>query len=273
MQKFTYHSHTSFKNIFDGQNTAEEMISAYEQKGFTEVGISNHCIYHPTLAKMPFMSPQNFSDINKFIDIYKQSFDWIDEAASHHEIKVRKGLEVDFFPSAEWRKSFEKIIKELKPDYLIGSTHFIRSTDESFMCGIYFLNNMPQSVSREQKEEYQRNYWNNIILAAESGYFDFIAHLDYICLFDLCTGTEWDEIKLKAIDALAAAKIACEVNTKGLRKRNRPFPDWYLVQKLINKNIPLLISDDAHGIAETGFGFDIVESKLAELGCKNRFSF
>ena len=110
MQKFTYHSHTSFKNIFDGQNTAEEMISAYEQKGFTEVGISNHCIYHPTLAKMPFMSPQNFSDINKFIDIYKQSFDWIDEAASHHEIKVRKGLEVDFFPSAEWRKSFEKII-------------------------------------------------------------------------------------------------------------------------------------------------------------------
>lgn len=273
MQKFTYHSHTSFKDIFDGQNTADEMLSAYEAKGFSEVGISNHCICHPTLAKMPFMHHQNFSDVNKFIDIYKQSFDWIDEAASHHKIKVRKGLEVDFFPSLEWRNLFEKIIKELKPDYLIGSTHFVRNIDETFMCGIFFLNNLPASISDEQKRELILNYWNNIALAANSGYFNFIAHLDYICLFNLCTGSEWDDIKQKTIESLASSKIACEINTKGLRKRGAPFPDWSLAQELINKNIPLLISDDAHGIAETAFGFTEVEQKLSELGCKNRFSF
>lgn len=273
MQKFTYHSHTSFRGIFDGQNTADEMLSAYETKGFTEVGISNHCICHPTLAKMPFMHNQNFSDINKFLDIYKQSFDWIDEAASHHKIKVRKGLEVDFFPSNEWRRTFERIIKELRPDYLIGSTHFIRSADESFMCGIYFLNNLPSSISPEQKHELLVNYWNNIIQAINSGYFNFIAHMDYICLFDLCTGPEWDEIKSKVIDTLASAKMPCEINTKGLRRRNVPFPDWNIVQQLINKDVPLLISDDAHGIGEVAFGFTEVETKLAELGCKNRFSF
>ena len=42
MQKFNYHCHTSFENIFDGQNTPDEMISAYEKKGFTEIGFISY---------------------------------------------------------------------------------------------------------------------------------------------------------------------------------------------------------------------------------------
>ena len=34
MQDFNYHCHTSFENIFDGRNTANEMLKAYEEKGF-----------------------------------------------------------------------------------------------------------------------------------------------------------------------------------------------------------------------------------------------
>lgn len=272
MQNFNYHCHTNFQGIFDGQNTADEMITAAEAKNFTTIGISNHCICHPTIAKMPYMHNQNFADFDKLIDIYKQSFDWIDEAASKHKIKVLKGLEVDFFPSAEWRKGFEKVKQALKPDYLIGATHFIRSADESFMCGIYFLHTLP-ALTTDEMNELLRNYWHNIELATTSGYFDFIAHPDYCCLFDLCTGPEWDESKDRIVDVLASTQTPCEVNTGGLRRRGNPFPDWKMVEKMIRKDVPLLISDDAHRIEDVGSCFAEVEDKLAELGCQNRFSF
>ena len=108
MQKFTYHCHNSFKGVFDGSDTIEDMISAAENKGFDTIGISNHCICHPTLAKMPYMHSQNFSDLNQLIDTHKQCFEEIDKAAPNHKIKVLKGLEVDFFP----QKSGAKVLKK-----------------------------------------------------------------------------------------------------------------------------------------------------------------
>ncbi len=272
MQNCNYHCHTSFKGIFDGRNTPDEMISAYEEKGFSKIGISNHCVCHPTIAKMPFMSPQFFSDNNKFVDIYKESFESIDEAAAKHSIKVYKGLEVDFFPSKEWHQSFEFIMKELNPDYIIGSTHFIRSKAEDLMCGIYFLNTLP-SLTKEEKDELLRNYWENILMSIKSGYFKFIAHIDYCCQFNLCTGSEWDEYKYKVIDALYKHNTACEINTGGLRRIGRPFPDWWMIKEMIKKEIPLIISDDAHQTSQTASHFVEVENKLKELGCKKRFSF
>lgn len=273
MQTFSYHSHTSFNGIFDGQDTAEDMISAYENKGFTAVGISNHCIWHPSFAKLPFSSEMYFSDIEALIDTYKRCYDWIDEAASKHKIKVYKGMEVDFFPSLVWRRGFERIINEIKPEYLIGSTHFVRNKDESFLCGIYSLHQIPSNISEEEKKELYINYWNNVEAAIKSGYFNFVAHPDYICLFNLCTTPEWDEYKLKIIDALRSNNMACEINTKGLRRRGEPFPSWSMIKELVNQNIPILISDDAHGIAETGYGFADIEKELEKLNCKNRFSF
>ena len=273
MQKFTYHCHNSFKGVFDGRDTIEDMISAAENKGFDTIGISNHCIYHPTLAKMPYMQKQNFSDLDQLIDIHKQCFEEIDKAAANHKIKVLKGLEVDFFPSKEWRKSFEKIKKELNADYYISATHFIRNKDESFMCGIYFLNTLPSSTSKEDIKEFVSNYWDNITESIKSGYFDFLAHPDYCCQFNLGCGEEWVLQKQKMVEALADKKMACEVNTNGIRRIGRPYPDWWLVQAMIAKDIPLLISDDAHYATDIGSHFADVEAKLSQMGCQKRFCF
>ena len=273
MQKFNYHCHTNFKSIFDGKNSADEMIFAAEAKGFHTVGISNHFIFHPSIAKMPYMHSQNFSDVTKLIDIYKENFDEIDKVASRHKIKVLKGMEVDFFPSLSWRKNFEKAITELKPDYIIGATHFIRNSDETFMCGIYFLNTLPSSLTEEDMQDLVSNYWQNVELSVQSGYFDFIAHPDYCCQFNLGCGERWAESKMRIIDALASNSTACEINTGGLRRIGHPFPDWWIVEEMIKQNIPLLISDDAHCTEDVAAYFGEVEEKLTKLNCKNRFSF
>ena len=268
MQKFTYHSHTSFKNIFDGRSTADEMLTAYEKKGFKEVGISNHCICHPFVDVN--VHTQYFNSLDKFLDVYKASFDYIDEAASKHKIKVFKGLEVDYFPSAQWNKLFEKIVKELNPDYMIGATHFIRTSDEKFLYNIYHLHKLPH-ISEEEKNELIRNYWKNVELCIKSGYFKFIAHPDYCCQFNLATTPEWNDIKYRVIDAFSSTKTPCEINTGGIARIGRPFPDWWIIEELIKNEVPLLISDDAHDVKDTGRHFSEVEAKLKELGCKKRF--
>ncbi len=273
MQQFNYHCHTSFEGIFDGRSTIDKMISGAESKGFNTIGISNHYIYHPSFAHLPAVSPMFFADNQQLISLFQECFTAIDKTAAKHKIKVLKGLEVDFFPSAGWRRQFEKAIKILKPDYLIGATHFIRNNDESFLCNIYHLENMPAKISKSEKNTLLHNYWQNVRLSIESGYFDFIAHPDYCCQFNLCTGDEWRETKLEVVDAFTGTNTACEINTGGIRRIGRPYPDWWIVKELVNRNIPLLISDDAHLAADIGSGFTEVETKLAEFGCKNRFYF
>jgi histidinol-phosphatase (PHP family) len=274
MQNFNYHCHTNFNNIFDGDNSAEEMITRAEQLGFKTLGISNHCIFHHSFAQMPFMHTQNFSDHKQLIDVFKRCYDEMDELASLHHIKLLKGMEVDFFPSVTWRKEFEQVIKEVKPDYMISATHFIRPTDESTLYNIYHLDQLPSSLTREDILELLKNYWRNIKMSIESGYFNFLAHMDYCCQFHLCEGSEWQETKEEVVETLYKYKMPCEINTGGLRRAiGRPFPNWDIVELLVSKQIPVLISDDSHRIEDMGTGFDIVEAKLAELNCQKRFSF
>ena len=272
MQNFNLHCHTSFENIFDGKNTAEEMISSYEKKGFKAVGISNHCIYSKSFEYLKKSSVMNFSDLNKLIDLHKRCFEHIDKSASKYKIKVLKGLETDFFTSKDWRNAFEKILKELKPDYIIGSTHFIRNEDESFLCNLYYLDLLP-SITQKELDCLVKNYWNNIIESVKSGYFNFIAHPDYCCQFNLAVGKEWDDIKHKFIEVLSSNNMPCEVNTKGIRLKNTPCPSWNMIKEMIKKEIPLLISDDAHRIEDIGAHFVEVEQKLVEYGCNKRYNF
>lgn len=270
MQKFNYHCHTSHENVFDGQNTPDEMISAYKEKGFTEVGISNHCIYNRIFEKIPKEAPSYFHNIDDLVDIHKRCFDLIDESAAKHNIKVYKGMEVDFFQSKEWRNDFETILKKLNPDYVIGATHFLKSKNNDFICNLYVLDQYPP-IPEESMKELLQSYWKNVVECINSGYFKFVVHPDYCTQYGLSVTPEWDECKYKVIEALHRTKTACEINTKSIRRRGYPSPDWWIVKELIKKEVPLLISDDAHGIEDVGTKFAEVEEKLAEFGCKNRF--
>ncbi|MBE6458601.1 MAG: PHP domain-containing protein [Alphaproteobacteria bacterium] len=269
IQKYSYHTHNNSQGLFDGKSSAEEMIAQAEALGFEEIGVSNHLCVHPNVplntSKMFFDNPQ------RAIEIYKKMYNELDEVASRHKIKVFKGFEVDFFPSATWRSWFEAIIKELDYDYLIGASHFICAADESFLCNIYHLNKLPADTDSDRMQEYLRGYWKNVQGAVESGYFDFIAHFDYCTQFDLCTTPEWDEIKQNVIDAFSSHKQPFEINTGGIERIGRPFPDWNMAEKLVRRGVPVVISCDSHHTSQIGRHFVEVENFLANIGCKYRF--
>lgn len=268
-QNYSYHTHTHALERFDGKNTATEMIAQAEAIGFTELGITNHLCYHPNL---PLSNPMCYNDLRKAVDDYQQILESIRTAASKSKIKVYAGFEVDFFPSKAWRDDFERINSQIKADYYIGSSHYIRNSDESelinpydvFFCGC-------SSHSRSNIERLFGNCWDNIIESIRSGYFAFIAHIDLYKIFNLGTTPEWDQAKMRVIETLADYQQPYELNTSGWNKSAEQHPIDWMLKELNRRNVPVVISDDAHSTAMLAQHYDRAETLLQDMNYQNRW--
>lgn len=270
MQKFSYHSHTNSFDIYDGHNSAQEMIIQAEKIGYTELGISNHLCYHPHMQKInPHTMFQN--DFKTALELYQRTVDEIRTVSLKSKIPVKVGFEVDFFPSAFWRKDFERMLRQLELDYVIGATHFIRTEDESFICNLYRSDSY--SFTPEEMHRFLKTYWENVIASINSGYFNFIAHIDVVKIFGFCQEPEWDEYKWRVIEALEATHTPTELNTSGWNKCDEQHPHTWILKELNKRNVPILLSDDAHSVAMLGQHFDRAEKLLADLNYTNRWKF
>lgn len=267
MQKFTYHTHNNNLGVFDGHNTAEEMIARAEELGFETIGVSNHLIWHPNVGSNHLMF---FEDLDTAIDIHKQNVDIIREAGQKHKIQVLVGAETDFFTSAIWRQGFEKITKAVDFDYLIASNHFLKNQDESLLCNLYHLGDLPADLPKEIMAEYIRNHWQNIVESIQSGYFNFLAHPDY-CVIKLADCAEYDEYRWQIVEALDKAKLPFEVNTSGFNRIGEQHPNTWMLKELCKRGVPTLISDDAHRVEDLGQHFERAERLLESCNCQSRF--
>lgn len=271
MQKFTLHTHNN-ELRFDGRATAKEMISAAESKGFHTIGVSNHLIMHHGLGEFSKYDPMHFTDYQKAEDCYKRHIEILEELKSAFKINIKIGFEVDFFEGKEWRCAFEKMRRNLNVDYLIGSNHFLRNKDESFICNIYHLKYLNPQLDAETLKLYTINHFKSIVSGIKSGYFTFMAHLDYCRIFGLGEGAEFDEYKYQIIDALKETKTPVELNTSGYNRIDCPHPaPWILAELAKDGSVPLLISDDAHAPEALGQHFDEAEELLQRLNYTNRF--
>lgn len=268
MQKFSYHTHTNSFGIFDGHNSAAEMIKRAEELGFEELGISNHLIYHAG-ADVSF-SPMFCNDYQKAEDLYKKTCEEIRAAAAGSRLKVRIGFEVDFFSSPAWRRDFEKLMSRLDADYYIGASHALLNHDESRYINIY-QRSAAESLDQEALEEFLRCHWLNLIEAVNSGYFAFIAHPDVVKVFGYCLEPRWDEYKMKLVEALAARKQPFELNTSGWNKCGEQHPHEWMLNELQKCNVPIVISDDAHKVEALGQHFERAENLLRQLNYTNRW--
>lgn len=68
-------------------------------------------------------------------------------------------------------------------------------------------------------------------------------------------------------------KTATELSSKGLRKRGDFYPADKLIREIVRRQIPLVVSDDAHRTGELGFEFAKSEEYLRELDCRRRWQF
>jgi histidinol-phosphatase (PHP family) len=162
-----YHTHTTRCGHAEG--TMEAYVEAAIGAGIKEIGFSDHIPMYwlpadkrdPGIA-MPMEELEAYvSDVLRLRDRYK-------------EIPIRLGLEADFIPGKE-----EDLVRILQPypwDYVIGSVHFIGEWD--------FDN--PAKTNRYAEwdiSELYAKFFTLEIMAAQSGLFDIMAHIDLIKKF------------------------------------------------------------------------------------------
>ena len=206
IQNFSLHTHTIG---FDGRNTPREMASRARRLGMRYFGISNHFIVHPNITKAKFYP---FAAAGGYVPIYSSSFDEvIAKFKSHYaeldalndirHMKIYRGMEVDFFDSADWMRGFENAVNILRPDYIICSTHFVEHN--GMLCNVHDMAHADAAARNEMLVK----YWNKLARAAGMGLFNWMAHLDLPKKTECGCEECWLEYEHVAINEIAKSKL------------------------------------------------------------------
>jgi histidinol-phosphatase (PHP family) len=184
--------------------TVEKYCRVAERRGIDEICFTTHLILTGP-DKQHGISP---GDIPEYIEE-------IQAAREDTPVKLRTGLEVDWFPEVERR--IEKIIGEHHLDYVLGSMHYIRGVD------IGSRRHSPAFFLGRPLVDAVEIYYEDWGRAAESGLFDVMAHPDYFRKYLGLTHempVSWEDYGSNvydAIDLLKSYDVGIEVNSSGRR--------------------------------------------------------
>ena len=198
-----YHVHESHSRDAPTA-TIPSLVAAAEAGGVEEMAFTTHLILEGPDAPLGVQMDE--------LDGY---FRGIEEAQRGTGVRLRAGLEVDYFPSQERR--IEAITDEHPLDYVLGSTHYINGVDiGSRVEAKEFFRGRPLC---EAADEYF-TVWRR---AVESGLSDSMAHPDYWRKFlhtaraEPATWIEYGVVVEEAIDSLVSGDVGIEVNTSATR--------------------------------------------------------
>ncbi|MGB0776022.1 MAG: histidinol-phosphatase, partial [Akkermansiaceae bacterium] len=181
------------------------------------------------------------------MDDYAQ---WIDRAknAAEGKLPVRIGLEVDWLEGYEWW--IEKLSTMAKWDYLIGSVHYLSDWDFDNPAWL-------EKWAKTDVNDAWDRYWKTYANMAESGLFDILGHPDLIKKFGYKPSGDLRRFYEPAVDAIASAGCAIELNTAGWHKPcEEAYPEPDFLDLAFSAGIPLVISSDAHHPNEVARDFD-----------------
>lgn len=244
--RFDYHMHTLFS---DGKNSHEEMVEAAIEKGFFEIGFTDHfCIKQPCSWAMGEDGLQQM--VNKLEEL---------QVKYREQIRILLGVEVDYFPDKE-----EEIARELEKypfDYVLGSVHF--------------LDNWNYDSDRSRYSEFSNDYlyrwyFAELQKAASSGLFDTMAHPDLIKKFQVWPESTQNGLFRQTAEVFAKSEVAFEVNTSGIdRPCGEFFPGKEFLTELFKADVPVTLGSDSHKAEQIGRYFNDARTLIKELGYQN----
>jgi histidinol-phosphatase (PHP family) len=176
-------------------------------------------------------------------------------------VDVRLGIESDFAPGLEpWLETFHA---ENEFHYVLGSVH----------------PHLPQYKARFYRgdiQEFQATYFRHLAEAAESGLFDCLSHPDLV-KNDFPRDWDPEAIRadiLRALDRIAHAGTAMELNTSGLLKSVPEMnPGPRILAEMQARGIPVVIGSDAHKPERVGDNFVRALDLLEAAGYANAHYF
>ncbi len=241
--KTDYHLHTRFS---DGKAAPEDYIAPAVAAGLKEIGFSEHF----TLFREPLGWSMNSSGIQPYVSYIENLKD------KTSVIKVKTGLEVDYFPGRE--EEIYSCIGQVDLDYVLGSVHYL---------GASTVDAGPEFYEGKNINHLFETYFDRVSEAAASGLFDIMAHCDLIRIYGFKPTTDQEPLYRKLAKSFKMHDVAFEVNTNG---RNRPVGDFYPERQFLKifreEDVPVCVNSDAHLPSRVGQFFDEAYELIREAG-------
>ena len=244
-----YHMHSI---LSDGKNTHEEMIKAAIGLGLEEIGFSDHvCLKTVEWAISPIDIPVMTEQILELREKYSS------------QIKVRYGIEMDYLAGME--HDIQQIISSLPLDYVIGSVHFIGDWNFDTDKSLY---------GKWSNDELYHMYYELIQLAAKSGIFDIIGHLDIIKKFRIYPESDQTNLIEETLKIIKENNVVVELNTGGLDRPCAEFtPSPEIIERCYHHHIPMTISSDAHKTTQIARHFETAINLMKKVGFEEIVTF
>lgn len=249
----SYHNHSRWS---DGRSSIAEIVEAARLAGLDEVGISDHYTLFPDGRQEDWTMerarlPEYVADVLS--------------ARAQGPI-VRLGIEADYFPET-WDE-IPAILENHPFDYVIGSVHFLGGFPIDLAVTYW------EPLSESEISDKWTTYWQRVCGLAGSRACDVIGHFDLPKKFGIAMPDTARAGALEALDAIAAAGMAMELNTAGWRvPAAESYPAPWLLREARQRGIPLLINADSHMACDVASGFERARGAAMEAGYESLVRF
>lgn len=270
MPKYNLHQHSVFS---DGKEEPYKYVERAIELNFSAIGFTEH-------SPLPFNTPFSLKEEN--IQNYIDEIDSLKDKFSD-KLEIYRALEMDFVPV--FSEDFDYWRKECKTDYLIGSVHLVSSSKEN---PLWFTDGPDPDIYDQGLHEFfggdikkaVKTFYTQTNQMIETQEFDIIGHFDKIKMHNANRFfTDEDVWYRKLIDEtvelIKEKDLIVEINTRGLYKKrsDKLFPDDYALKLVKEKNIPIIVSSDAHKPDEINNLFPQTVDYLKKMGFKEMMEF
>ena len=234
---------------------ADRYRAAADDAGIAELGIAEHVHRFAQALEVwrhPFWVEQAVDDLDAYCEFLASA-------------RLKVGIEADYIAGAEER--IGELLAARPFDYVVGSVHFVgeSAVDQDRWDVWEAEGNDPDRV--------WARYFEQLAAAAGSGLFDILAHPDLVKVWGAGRpGPERDPRHYwePAVEAIAAAGIAVEVSTAGLRKPVAElYPSAGFARLCVEAGVPFTLSSDAHLPEHVGYAYDEAVGFMTGLGIES----
>jgi histidinol-phosphatase (PHP family) len=238
-----YHTHTRH---CDGNGEPRDYAEAALQKGMSSLGFSGHNVLpFPTDWTMPPERLESYlHEVRDTRDRYRG------------KLEVFLGIEADFIPGMT--SPVHPRIAALGLDFVVGSVHFVGPSDGDHEWTVDGHREEMEAAVRDgfsgDARRLVERYYGLVAAMAETAAPDIIAHFDVVKKnnrdgqFFSEEDSWYRAAARKALDSIRASKSILEINTGGVVRNTSGafYPSAWILEEARRRNIPVVVSSDAH---------------------------
>lgn len=253
-----YHIHT--RRCGHATGNAAEYVDAARKVGLREIGFADHI---PQYFLPPDSRDPGLAMAEEELGSYVAEV--LENRAACKDVVVRLGIEADFAPGQE--AALKEILNSHPFDYVLGSVHYLNGWgfDNPEQTGGY---------SGRDIDDLYREYFELVRRMVSTGLFDVVAHPDLLKKFGYRPRSDILPLYEETVRGIAAAGVAVEVNTAGLRqpvKEMYPHPDF--LGLCCRYGVPVTLGSDAHRPVDVGRDFGEALALLRRTGYRETAFF